>query len=527
MKRKIVYLLFCIFSILILLKYLTASGHISNTEIRISPHPYGKNFAFTVTDDPDGNKFKKVKLVYDFLLQEGFKTTAAVWVKNADKSNGWPERPVTNYSYGDTTENKEYLEYFRFLQKNGFEIATHTISAGNDYRKDTLDGYETFKKHFGKYPNMVIMHSKNLENLYWGKDIFTNRFMKFFAGLLATNPYSGHIETSKYFWGDFAKDHIKYVRMWGTPSINTLAFDPYMPYHPEGKRYVNYHFSFSDGFNSKIFNKLLSDANLAKLKTERGIAIVYTHFADGFVQNSTLNPLFKRQMMKISRDRSAWLAPASTILDRLLLLRNITINRIDDTYLISNCNPERVTGLTLLVPQKSLYFSAFGKSISPNSDSEIILGDIEPFQTYVLYNGQPILQKNLTSILPKTVTSYSMKSSVLLPKNPRFQDIVAYDLDNAYIIANSSRHAISDVTLFLDKTEPLFTPDGTEIPVKETGETSIGDLKAFQVYLLYKSKSKTLQFNDIPFIQKVKFFLGRSMVFLQDGNFLKLKYWSR
>ena len=81
----------------------------------ISPYPDGKNFAFTITDDPDKNRFERTKIVYDFLSEEGLRTTALVWVKRADKTNLPPIKPVVKYKYGDTTEKKEYLEYFQNL----------------------------------------------------------------------------------------------------------------------------------------------------------------------------------------------------------------------------------------------------------------------------------------------------------------------------------------------------------------------------------------------------------------------------
>ena len=59
----------------------------------ISPYPDGKNFAFTITADPDGDRLEKDKLIYDFLTKAGLRTTIAVWVKEPTRSSGIPDTP--------------------------------------------------------------------------------------------------------------------------------------------------------------------------------------------------------------------------------------------------------------------------------------------------------------------------------------------------------------------------------------------------------------------------------------------------
>ena len=171
----------------------------------------------------------------------------------------------------------------------------HTVSAGNDLRERTIEGYEKFKLFFGKYPKINIMHSNNLENIYWGKKVVNNGVLKKIIGMLSKKsnlPYSGEIPESNYFWGDILKAKTKYVRLWGTTDINTLKFNPSMPYHDPKKPFVNYWFSFSDGYDVEIFNKLISDQNIKKLKKERGTSIVYTHFSSNFTQEKVMMVCF-------------------------------------------------------------------------------------------------------------------------------------------------------------------------------------------------------------------------------------------
>ena len=60
-------------------------------DIRVSPYPAGKNFAFTITDDPDYTRLSKIEPFYELLTELGFRTTIAVWTLEATRSNGVPD----------------------------------------------------------------------------------------------------------------------------------------------------------------------------------------------------------------------------------------------------------------------------------------------------------------------------------------------------------------------------------------------------------------------------------------------------
>ena len=352
----------------------------------LSPYPDGKNFAFTITADPDGNRLEKDKLIYDFFTEVGLKTTIAVWVKEPTRSTGVPDIPKPTQN-GDSCERKAYLKYMQELQKKGFEIALHTVSSGNDHREATIEGYEKFKRFFGEYPKINIMHATNLENIYWGKQVVGNNLLRLAAGVLtkrANFHYGGENPKSKYFWGDILKKRTKYVRLWGTSDINTLKFNPSMPYHDPEKPYVNYWFSFSDGLNVDIFNKLISDENIKRLVNERGSCIVYTHFASGFVKRGGLDQTFKKQMEKIAQERDGWFVPASELLDRLLLMKNVTLTTSKNAFLIANLNSCVVAGVTVLVRPGEVLYDACKSRLVANDEAEIVLGDLKPGETVLL-----------------------------------------------------------------------------------------------------------------------------------------------
>lgn len=359
----------------------------------LSPYPDGKNFAFTITADPDDNRLEKDKLIYDFFTEVGLRTTIAVWVEEATRSTGFPDIPKPTQN-GDSCERKDYLKYMQELQKRGFEIALHGVSSGNDYREEIIEGYERFKGFFGAYPQINIMHATNLENIYWGKKVVGNALLRFFIGLLcdrANLPYEGEVPQSKYFWGDILKQKTKYVRLWGTSDINTLKFNPSMPYHNAQKPYVNYWFSFSDGSKVDLFNQLLSDENINRLVNERGASIVYVHFAAGFVRKGQLNEIFKSRIETITQKRDGWFVPATTLLNRLLLMKKVRLTVLENALIVTNHNSCNANGITVLVHPNEILYNSRGILLEANEEGEIVLENLKPGEVYLLLRDRKFL----------------------------------------------------------------------------------------------------------------------------------------
>ncbi len=119
-------------ALLTLLFIFTAAPITTHSVPHLSPYPNGKDFAFTITDDPDYTRFERIKPIYDFLDDINIKTTLAVWVRDPERSNGLPDKPRHSKHPSDSCQRPEYLAYVKHLQARGFEIALHTVSAGND-----------------------------------------------------------------------------------------------------------------------------------------------------------------------------------------------------------------------------------------------------------------------------------------------------------------------------------------------------------------------------------------------------------
>lgn len=274
--------------------------------------PGDKTFAFTVFDDTDNATVQNIGPVYDLLTDLGLKTTKSVWV--------YPPRDSFR---GQCVEDSEYLDFLLKLQNEGFELASHGIGSGKFSREEILAGFDRFRELFGEYPRVHANHARNPDNLYWRP---RDRFTFPFSLLVRCAQYlkravpqeGGHLEQSPHFWGDWAKEHIDYIRGLTFNSVNTLACDPRMP-HLQSRReeYSNFWFSSSDGHTVEEFNALTRPKNIDRLEREGGICIVYTHFASGFTENGTLNKQFVTQMEDLARRQRGWFVPVGQLLDHI------------------------------------------------------------------------------------------------------------------------------------------------------------------------------------------------------------------
>ncbi len=280
--------------------------------------PCRYDFAFTILDDTDNATVDTVKPFYTLLRNLGMRTTKSVWV--------FPPHQRSKFR-GESIEDKRYLSFIKQLAEEGFEIALHSVGSGYFRRDEILKGIEIFREKIGYYPRIHVNHATNMDNLYWGDKRFSPLF-----GLLHRIiryrrfcRYKGDVENSEYFWGDIAKKRIKYIRNYTfNRHINVLKCDPWFPYKERKKPLSNFWFSTSNAPSSKEFISLLSRRNIKKLIAEKGICIVSTHIAEGFVKNGEVIPECRDVLEFISR-QNGWFVPVSTILDFLLekkIMRN-------------------------------------------------------------------------------------------------------------------------------------------------------------------------------------------------------------
>ncbi|MBZ9689217.1 hypothetical protein G9F72_023240 [Clostridium estertheticum] len=272
--------------------------------------PNNKKFAFTIIDDTDKATVYNVKPVYDYLYKSGLLTSKTVW-----------SLPSRDEFGGESLSDKDYKDFIVDIANKGFEIGFHGAGSGNFIRAEVLYALDKIKDTVGYYPKLHINHAFNSDNLYWNSKRFAFPF-NFIYNLVKKIAIQKQVKSlgdekeSRYFWGDFAKQNVKYTRNRVFSKLNTIGYDKLMPYREKSKEaYSNYWFSSSDGFDCKAITKLLSKRNINKLEKQNGCAIVYTHFAFGFVmEGGALNEEFKNCIDIIS-SKDGWFVPASELLD--------------------------------------------------------------------------------------------------------------------------------------------------------------------------------------------------------------------
>lgn len=275
--------------------------------------PGERAFAFTVFDDPDAQTVEGLRLVYDFLGNAGLRTTLGVWPCR-------PPRPRN--SYGVTCANLNYRSYAQCLGRAGFEVGYHHTTPHSSFRSEIANGLDTFGEFFGSAPITMANHY-NAEAIYWGHNRLggTRRILYRAANLARRGtPFSGHVDSSKYFWGDFCQQRVRYCRNFTYHDINTLRACPWMPYHDVERPFVNYWFASSYGATIRSFLTLLSEENQDRLEAEGGACIVYAHFGMGFVNDGGLDARFRFLMNRL-KEKKGWFVPVRTLLDYLLSLR--------------------------------------------------------------------------------------------------------------------------------------------------------------------------------------------------------------
>ena len=289
--------------------------------------PHGARFAFSIFDDTDNATIANTKPVYDYLISRGILTTKSVWT--------YP--PRGEYEGGSLIDD-EYLDWILELKNAGVEIGLHNVGDGRFSRDEILSGLKNFEELIGHPPKVHTNHVSNPDNLYWWDRRFVWPISKIYKAMYFLKrktriPHGGDEINGPHFWGDFAKDKIKYIRNLTFSEVNTLNCDPKMPWHDVTKPYANYWFSSSDGHNVRVFTDLISSENIKKLERENGICIVYTHFASGFVDDrGSLDPHFKERIDELA-SRQGWFVPCGELLDFLLDQNNI--GQVSYWYILS------------------------------------------------------------------------------------------------------------------------------------------------------------------------------------------------
>lgn len=274
--------------------------------------PGGKTFAFTIFDDTDVGTVENLRPIYRCFEELGMRTTKTVWPV------GCPEGS-RNFSSSETLDDPSYRDFVVDLHRRGFEIASHGATMETSSRDRTLAAMERFKSLFGRYPRLHANHSYNRENLYWGGARLDDALLRLLYRRVNGRPYDhyeGHLPGSRFWWGDFATEHVEYVRNLTFAEINLFRANPSMPYRDPSRPLVRWWFSASDAEGAEEFNVLLREEEQERLEREGGVCIVATHLGKGYGIDGAVHPGTRKVLESLAR-RNGWFPTVGELLDWL------------------------------------------------------------------------------------------------------------------------------------------------------------------------------------------------------------------
>lgn len=324
--------------------------------MKLSWLPDSYQAAVAITDDPDNGDILAFKTMYDFLMSIDFPTTRAMWVYKNAEPTGTPPLKI-NFTAPLLTES-ECLDYCKVLTKKGFEICLHGASSGNNNRFQTIDALNFLAKEINP-SSVYICHSKNAENLYWDVRTANSAIEKKILQLYTKNICFGEVVDSPYFWGDICREKIRFIRMFRTRAVNTLSFNPSMPYHDFSKPFVNFWFSATKGYIPTLF----TESNIDKLCEQHGASILYQYMHKYIISTSVIKDEVKRALERVAGDSRILKKPASFILERLKSMQNVLIISNNGFIYLINASRKAVESVQIDLNTINTFSSEFPHKI--------------------------------------------------------------------------------------------------------------------------------------------------------------------
>jgi hypothetical protein len=315
----------------------------------------------------------------------GIYPTRTVWIHKPYRNCGIKNQWIPDV--GITLEDEEYKHYCLELNDRGIEFALHSVSSGNNTREEVIGGFQVFKEIFGYYPRLYLCHSINAEHPYWGENQYKSAFARSLVRSLTgygKEEYSGHDPQSPYYWSDFCKETVHYIRLYRTRKLNVLRYNPMMPYHQYDKPDVRFWFSAS-AHDVKLCKRITSQS-LDQVAGEDGAIIHYAHLAQ-FVMpddSSRVKPPVKKAFQIISARSDCWCAGVSRILDRCLAIKNILVNVRKHGIVLTNPTAINVEKFQIQAGYQSLYLPS-GEALHPDEEQRFLVGTLAPYSCTTLF----------------------------------------------------------------------------------------------------------------------------------------------
>jgi hypothetical protein len=316
----------------------------------VSPYPAGKAFGFTIVHDADSAYSRRLAPIMEAFDAIGLKITVTVFPFWA----AWAPDPVAMWAQWQAQdpffapvavplEDPEERQFYVELCRRGHEIAMHTPSETSSSRADLIRAFDFFESVFGFPPRMYVEHSPE-NNLDAQKS----------SGSDPTTPYYNTDLLNRFgCWVWVCDDETAFSKV-REKQFNVLS-DEDGPFCPRAYRKFGILRAFlrsptkpSDGDG---FLTAFDDRTCEALEKERGLAIVYTHLAIGW-----LDPQTRRlrhdiaERLKGLAQRNVWFAPASAILDRFAGIRQVELRSSATSVVLVNRSNMSLCDVTVVAP---------------------------------------------------------------------------------------------------------------------------------------------------------------------------------
>ena len=280
-------------------------------------------------------------------------------------------------------EEPEEARFYIDLRRRGHEIAMHTPSETSSRREDVIRAFTLFKSVFGSPPRTYVEHSPD------------NKLdaQKRHGSDPASSHYNTDLLNHSECWVWVCDDDTSFSRTLDQ-QFNVLS-DKDGPFCPTAREKFGIRRAFlrsptkpSDGDG---FLAAFDDRTFDALEQQRGLALVYTHLAAGW-----LDPVTRRLRHDIATHlealarRNVWFAPAATILDRFAALRRVELRSSRSMLEVANRSDVHLTGLTVAGPPGLTLRDEDGMLLPRLPGSFVNLGEFHPGTT----RRFPIVQCN-------------------------------------------------------------------------------------------------------------------------------------
>ncbi len=330
---------------------------VARPEWRLNLYPEGHAFAFAIVHDADSAYSRRLAPLFDEFDALRMKLTVTLFVFWPDWADGGQlraQRPIDPDSpeafFGtrgsplvDDVERKFYLD----LAARGHEIGMHTPSDSSDTTTQLSAAFEYFTAVFGHPPSVYVEHSSR-----------SNKETQENQGAKPQSPYYSRDILNRYapwVWVDGKLG----LPLPGDPRYFDLIAFRGAPFSDEAARRYGIAKVFARTgrwaeSNGEGFLRWYSKANVDTLERDRGIALVYTHLNEKWLDPVTRRMRFSlRQSLRYIASRNAWLVPAGTILDRVALMRHVSLSKQGSLVHLENRNPVSVPSVGIIAPEGS------------------------------------------------------------------------------------------------------------------------------------------------------------------------------